>query len=523
MIEGIHPLAPPRRRALTARAALAALLAVAAACGGGSDRPRRPQGSAVWVDPAIASLTPEGRRTLDRAGLEEVFLEAATVSWPGGGAEVAEVPSAFAGAVPRGTPVTLVIGGEGAPVGADPERAAGDLDAALRDLRHRAEGAGLFPVGVHFDLGPAGDPAAFAAVLRSLRALRGKLGGDLLLSASVPTDRLGSDGIRSLAGTVDYVVAFLYGQAPGVRDDPAAWDPQAAAAQVTELEDLGTDYVVGIHVVGRADHLGAADDLRTTTTEAALKPLAMNPSLRLSIDDAFAGVGRLVTTFQAQGASRAAGWQVAPGDRIRVVRTAPALLRDFMAQVEATEHRHHSGYLFHRLAGLREELSLAPAELAAALAGASPRPELHWKAVVRSRRGDSVVLTVELENRSPQRTDLAATDGNYLELQTRGGFFESVDPGAFSRYTLWRGDQEARPGTATAWREPDRVRLYTPMVAGRERIGGAVLTLRVQGGPPTLFATGRFFLPDGSELEIPTSGGAIEATLTGPTGAAQGE
>lgn len=511
MSERRPPTRPRRRGGRSAPVVLATLLVLAAGCTTGVDRPRRPRGSAVWVDPQSAPLTVEGRRTLARAGVEEVFLEAATLSWEGGEARLAESEAAFADAVPQGTPVTLVVRGEAPPEGADPGAAAGELLTDLQDLRYRAEQAGLLPVGVHFDLDPGGSAERLADLLRGVRQ---SFAEDLLLSTSIPSDRLGDDAIRKLAGTVDFIVAFLYGQAPGAHDDSSAWDPQVVAAHAAELEEIGADYVVGLHVVGRADHLDAAGELQTTTTRAALKPLASDPSLRLSIDDPFAGVGRLVHTFQAQGTSRAAGWRIAPGERIRVVQTAPGLLRDVMARIEATEPQHHTGYVFHRVAGPEEELSLVPAELAAALGGVSPVPDLHWKVVVESEQEDSVVLGIELENRSRQRTDLAATDGNYLEIRTESGYFDRVVPGGFSRYTLRSGDQEARPGTA--WRRPDGVRLHTPMVAGGERIGGAVVSLHPQGGEPSVFLSGRFFLPDGSELEIPSEGGPVTATMTGP-------
>lgn len=492
--------------------ALAALLVAVTACDGDAERVRRPRGSAVWVDPESAPLTAEGQRVLRSAGVEEVFLEVAEIAWTDGGARLDDVPSALNGAVPTGTPVTLVVQGASPPPDTDPQAAAEELAGSLRDLRYRASQASLLPVGIHLgvDASPASETAA-----ELLRALRPALGDDLLLSTSVEPERVGEGEIQSLASAVDYVVAFLYGQAPGTPDEPTAWDPYTAAGWIPALEDLGVDYLVGLHVLGHADHLGPAGERRTTTTHASLRSLADDPTLRLSIDDALhSGVGRLVHTFQAQGASRAAGWRVAPGDRIRVVRTAPALLRDLVERVEATDPRRHTGYLFHRVAAPEEDLSFGPAEVAACLGAVSPVPRLGWKLVVESSQDDFAVIQVELLNRSRQRTDLAATDGNYLEVRVQGGYFERVDPGAFSRYTLWRGDQEARPGTG--WREPDGVRLYTRVVGAEERIGGAVLDLRTRGGEPSVSVSGRFFLPDGTELELPREGGPLESSMEGP-------
>lgn len=496
-----------------ARVALAALLVAATACGGEADRPRRPRGSAVWVDPERAPLMAEGRRVLREAGVDEVFLEVGEIEWGGEGARLEEAASALNGAVPPGTPVTLVVRGASPPADVDPDAAAQSLARSLRDLRYRTTGAELLPVGVHVDVDASSVPDRSAELLR---ALRGSLGDDLLLSTSVAPELVGEGSIQDLASSVDYVVAFLYGQSPGAPDEPTAWDPAIAAGRIPALEELGVDYLVGLHVLGYAEHLGPAGEERATTTHASLRSLADDPMLRLSLGDALqAGVGRLVHTFQAQGTSRSGGWRIAPGERIRVIRTAPALLRDLVERVEAAEPRRNTGYLFHRMAAPDEDLSLGPAEVAACLGAVSAVPHLQWRLVVQSLRNDSAAIQVELLNRSRQRTDLAATDGNYLEVRAQGGYFERVDPGAFSRYTLWRGDQEARPGMG--WREPDGVRLYTRLVDAGERIGGAVLDLRTRGEEvPAVSVSGRFFLPDGTELDLPPEGGPLEPSMVGP-------
>lgn len=504
--EGSPRRSPTPRRRCAAAPVLLALLAtaIALACGGRDDARRgRSPGSAVWVDPRQAALGTEGRRILAGAGIEEVFLEAGTLAWDGPRPRVEEVPEAFEGAVPEGSPVTLVVRSAGpAAEGVEAEVAGRRLAEAFRDLRLRAEAGGLLPLGYHLEL-PGGAPAA---VLRHLRAASGP---DLLISSGLPRGRLEAPGIRELAAEVDFVVAFLYGQHPDERDDPAAWDPQRMEADLTALESMETDYLVGLVVVGAVHRLGAAGDTLEARTRAELKDLAREPALRLSIADPFAGVGRAVHSFQAQRPVRAAGWDLAPGETVRVVRTAPSLVQGLVERLRARDLRHRLGQLFYRVAAPEETLSLAPEELAAATGTSPPVPELLPRLVVESFDEASVIaiVQVELRNRSRQSTDLAATDGNYLRVRAEGGYFGRVEPGDFSRYSLWRGGREVRPGLG--WREPDEVRLYTPMVLGGERIGGARLELRGRRPRPTVTVGGRFFLPDGRELILQTTGGPV--------------
>lgn len=485
---------------------LACAAAVAAGCGGGDGTGSpRPAGSAAWVDPRAAALEPAGRRALAEAGVEEVFLEAASLAWDGPEPVVEEVPGAFAGAVAAGTPVTLAVREAAAPgEDLDAGEAGRRLAELLRGLRLRGEAAGLLPVGYHLELAPASPPDL-------VRALRAAAGPGLHVSAGLPRAALrspeGLEYARDLAGAADFVVAFLYGQLPDAADDPSAWDPERLAADLAVLETLERDYLVGLVVVGALHRLSAGGVAGEATTRAQLKALALEPALRLSIADPFAGVGRAVHTFQAQRPVRTAGWQLAPGESVRVVRTAPSLVQGVLERLRAADLPHRLGQLYYRVAGPEEELSLGPEELAAATGASPPVPDLVPRLVVKSLVDGFVTLQVELRNRSRQSTDLAATDGNFVQIRAREGYFQRVEAGEFSRYSLWRGGREVRPGLG--WREPDEVRLYTPMVRGGERIGGAVLELRSRGARPAVSVAGRFFLPDGRELELPEVGGPL--------------
>lgn len=491
--------------------ALVLVALVAAGCGGsgGAGDSGRPEGSAVWVDPRVAILDSDQARVLGAAGLEEAFLEAADLAWDGDRPRLDEVPGAL-DAVPRGTPVTLVLRGSagggsgGADREADPRASGRELADALRTLRLRAEGEGLLPVGFHLEI-EAVSPELVSAIRRE---------AGLPVSVGIARERLRDPDTARLARSTDAVVVFLYGQQLGAPDDPAAWDPERLREDLQAMDALEVPYLVGLHVAGWGHHLDPAGQRRATTTRAGLKTLAENPLLRLAIDDPFAGVGRLVHTFQAQGATEAAGWQLAPGESVRVVRTAPALVQDVLRRVDEFRTRHHLGAVFHRAATPDERLCLDGHALAAALSPEPARPDLHASVVVHSHSANSVVFEVELENRSRQSTDLAASHGNYLRLEAREGYFGRVEPGEFSRYRLWRNGREARPGLE--WREPDEVRFYTPMVRGGERIGRARATLhRPPGSDPPAWVSGKFFSPDGRELELPRLGGPVSRLIEG--------
>lgn len=504
---------------------LALLLVSSAACGGdGAARPARPDGSAVWVVPERAALDGESSRLLAAAGVEEIFLDAAAVEWRGGEPAVAGAVGAFE-AVPAGTPVTLVARGAApAPGGGFDLAAAGHaLGEALRELAIAAEESGLLPLGVHLE--PVdGEPLLPPELLRATRAA---IGRELLLSTSIPRHALGSDAAAEAAEEVDFVVSFLHGHPSDAPDDPEAWDPERARDDLEALGAIGSDYMVGFHAVGSARRLDAAGEsvAGAVSTRTDLKALALDPALRLDIDP-FTGDGRLLYTFQAQAPTRigsgGAGGRLAPGESMRVSRSAPAFVRLVLDELTSRARDgsdRYTGALFHRAAAGDELLAFDASEMAASLGAGPAAPELAWRVVVKSRQSDFVSMDIELVNRGRQSTDLAATEGNYLEVKAQDGHFVAVEPGDFSRYSLWSGDQEARPGTG--WREPDGVRLSTPMIQGGERLDGATLTLRGGGSRPRISVGGRFILTGGDVLELPVVEGALESSLGGPAAAAR--
>ncbi len=456
-----------RRGSLPARAPLGLLalaLTLSAACGGaGRDRPRRPTGSAIWVAPEAARLAPEDSRTLAAAGIEEAFLEAGRVRWEGPMPRVEPPAPETFGALPPGSPVTLVLRGDAPPAdGAEPEAAAARLAESFRQLSAQAEAARLLPLGLHLDLAATAGPG-LAAYARLLSELRPALGRRTRVSASLHRAWLGAPEARDLARAVDFLTAEVYGQEPGAADLPEAWDPEAVVAAVHRLEGFDRDYLVEAVALGSASHLSATAEARETTTRARLKPLATDPALRLSTGDAFAGVGRVVHTFQAQRVAQEVGWQLAPGEAIRVVQTAPGVLHEVVERVREAASSHYLGVLFYRLAAPDEALSLAPSELAAVLGEAPPAPDLSGHLVVKSRQSDRVILGFELEELEP-------TEHRH------------------------RGDRRELPATARGGRvfRPRRARRVLPLLPLARRSGSAGRSRVARAGRgPALHPDGR--------------------------------
>jgi len=504
------------------------------ACGPGhGDRPRRPDGSAVWVDARMGGLTPSSARALRSAGVEEAFVamgEITRANTPGAELTLTPWSDDLTEAAPAHTPVTLTVVGAWPPASGtedfDPSGAAESLAGGLIGLRADAEDAQLLPVGIHLHLDEAqgtasgGDENGAGTLRLDLLAdlverLRDRLPSDLFLSISLARSWIGAPGWEDLAQAADFVVPFLYGQAPGAPDRSEAWDPDQVTGAVAPLEALGVDYLVGARSIGTASRLGSSGEVLDVTTRASLPAMAANPDLRRALGDAFGGVGRLVYSFQAQRRTRVAGWDLAPGESVRIVGTAPSLLWNLRQRLETASDGHLLGLLVQRLPGPGEELSPPAEALAAVFDESAPEPALQAHLVVQSRSSPTVVLGVTVENQSSLSTDLALADGNYLSIEAGGAYVERVEPGRFSRYTLWRDGREVRPGVG--WREPDEVRLYTPMLVGGATVGGARVTLRERPGQSTVFVSGRFYLPDGRELQIEKQGGELSA-IPGPTG-----
>lgn len=517
----------PAVRACTALL-LAALLA---RCGAedGADR-RRPAGSALWADPRVATVPPEAVRKLGAAGIDELFVAAAGLDAADGELTLEPWPDELSGAAPPRTPVTLaVVGTWPPPVEVEPAQASSALAPALTALRRTAEDAGLLPVGIHLHWtpGPGGPPAAgpggtearLQRLAELVGSLRGALADDLFLSVSLDRSWLEAPGVETLVRRADFVVPFLYGQPPGAPDSPAAWDPERTLEDLARVEALGRDYLLGLRTVGSASRLDASGEVVEATTRVSLGAVAENRALRRALGDAFGGVGRLAYVFQAQRRTRVDGWRLAPGEAIRIVRTSPGLLFDLRARCLEAASERMLGVLFHRLPAPREEgLTPGVAAVAAVLGDSPPAPDLRPRVVISSRGRDTAVLEVGLENRSSLSTDLALGDGNYLSVRTEGAIVGEVDPGQFARYSLWREGREVRPGIG--WREPDEVRLYTPMVGGEERITGARVELRLRSGESSAFLSGRFYLTDGRELEVERVGGGLE-DIAGPATAVE--
>lgn len=529
----------PRSIGLRRAGAVLAALLLASACGGTDGaRRERPPGAAIWVDPAVAALDSGTARTLRAGGVEEVFLVAADLDGGGGEPRLAHRRGALRDGVPTATSVTLVVNVPWPlPAAWEAVGVGESLGRAAEALRSAADAAGLLPVGIHLHLtaaetspGTGSEPGSAAnggtaapaaplpiatdALAELLEGLRRTLPPDLLLSAGLPHPWLAADGWGAVARRVDFLVPWLYGAPPGGGAGPEAWDPERVVADARRLAEAGTELLVGLRVVGGVERLDRSGGVSEVTTRAELAPIARDRALRPATanDDSLAGVGRLVYTFQAQRRTRVAGWTLAPGERVRVVRTAPSILHDLRRRLSDATGERLGGVLFHRLPASAEGLTPAPASLSASLASETPTPRLDGTVVVESKNSRTAILGAALENLSPFGTDLGFSEGNYLAIRTDGAIIGRVEPGEFSRYSLWREGREVQPGLG--WREPDEVRLHTPVVTGGARIGGARVELVAERGrrasEPTVELTGRFYLADGRELELAPQRGKLD-------------
>jgi hypothetical protein len=507
----------PRRRLSTALAAgLAGALALAAllaACSAGRERLDKPKRSALWVGPVQAVSFPDLSR-LEQVGIGELFVEAAHLSWQGTDPHLETVPMQ---SLPRRTGVTLVVSGGWPHQELDPEKVAAALAADLAALRPQAEGLGLVPLGFHLDVAAGGSLASYAAVLA---ALQNQLDSGLFLSATVERAWVGDPDLQALADAVDFLVAFVYGQRPGEREDNGAWDLDKVEANLRSIDLLGRDYLVGVVTLGRVVQLGPGDEPLAETTRLSLGELVHHPALELTYGSVLEGVDRQSYRFRVRGASRVGEWKVAGGQSVRMSALASAHIEEFERRVGALPLDHHLGELYYRLAAPEERMSLSLANLidALALQVATAMPQ----ALVERRGGSAArpVYRVTVENASDEPTDVILLGSNYVELRTAGGVFGQVDPGDFGRWELLRPDRGGK--LVRGFRDATILRLYVSYLEGRQRVVSGAIEVVGQGGEPTVTAGGEFVLPGGRTVAVEeVKPPAPEKEAAAPTGKPQ--
>ena len=157
------------------------------------------------------------------------------------------------------------------------------------------------------------------------------------------------------------------------------------------------------------------------------------------------------------------------------------------------------GFAFSRVPGEGDRLSLGAASYAAALADSAATPEVHVDFEVEGRRGRSTQVTLVVENRNSESTELSFVPGNYVDFECKRYLFSTnVELGSYYRFELY---QSRRDGTIQRARKPgDALRLYIPILEGRRRFETDAVS--VLGGTPRFEVTGRFQLTDGRIHEI---------------------
>lgn len=459
-----------------------------AACSPGRERLEKPPRSMLWV-PAGLQVAFADLARLEEVGVAELFVEAARLSWEGGAPRL-EPLELFE--LPRRTGVTLVVRGGWTAGEMELEPAVRSLAQALAALRPRAENRGLVPLGFHLDLEAGGDLEGYGALLA---ALQEHLDSPLYLSATVERAWIGRPGLEAVAGAVDFLVPFIYGQRPGEEEATEAWDLRRVEDNLRRLEELDRDYMVGVITLGRLVHLGPRDGQLDDTTRAALGSLVRHPGLELSHGFMLEGGDRQIYRFQPRGTVRVGEWTVAKGESVRVSTLSSHHLEELQRHLGSLELEHRLGNLYYRLPEPEEGLSLTFENL---LNGLSPQvstatPQARLVPEGRDR------YRVVVENASPEPTDVALLGSNYVELRVEEGSFGQVEPGDFVRWELLRPDRGGE--LVRTFRGATVLRLYLPYLGPLQRAESGLI--QVAGGREDgITAGGEFMVPGGRTVEV---------------------
>lgn len=476
------------------------------ACGGrGTSGRQRTPGGALWVPAGSGAIAAEDLLQLREAGVQELFLESGRLA---GTPEAPRVERVAWPDLPTGATISVVLRGAAPTPGTDFGLAAQALVAELEALRRDADGRRWLTVGLHLELTSSGEPDADAALGEFLEEVRDRLDPAQFLSLGLETTDIARESVLAAATPVDFVVAWLYGQSLDSRDEARAWDPERVLADLDRLEKAELDHLLGLRTVPRFEVLGGDRRSRDTRSRGSLRAFVDRPELVRQAEDVFSGAGRVVYTFRARRPAEAAGLTAKAGEDFRVVRTTPGVVQDLLNRVSARNPRGYLGPVVDRLAREGESLALSLDDVVTAFGNGPVAPKLTPRVVVKSRRSDTWVLEVVLENEGRRDTDLAATDWNFLQVRVAGAYIGRVVPGSFSRYRLWLKEQEVRAGVG-AWREPDEVRLYTPLVEGGDMLR-AEIEVRTRSSAPTLTLGGSFVLPEGRILELTPWSGSLQ-------------
>jgi hypothetical protein len=483
-----------RASVLVATIALAAL--GGGACGRGGKHGRAAD-SAVWIDGAAVPLSVSDVARFEAGGIAEVFVDAARVEWRASQPQLTPRPLPK---TPRRVRATLVVRGAWPTGIGDAEAAAKALATSLGAVARNAEEAGLAVSGWHLDF--VGLPGKDGGELA--QELRDALEPNLLLSATLPTDALASEGLDDVIGATDFVVSFLYGNREGEAEDPATGDFKQIEQAARKLEELEEPFLVGVVVRGAANVLRNGQDAGEIPG-ATLEALAWNRKLRIRHGFSLEGIDRQVYAFTVDSPTRIADTRVYPGDNVRVVCTSTAHMQEMRRLIASWKLEHHLGQLYYRLPHVGDGLTLTADSLARI---GAEEPALPDPRIIVTKLGESpgrVIVKLTLHNASSEASDLAQVDSNLVELWAVGGAFGDVRPGGFYRYDVYVAGSDGK--LVRTIRYPTVLRLFAPLLpAGGTIETGPIEVRTVRSGLADLQVRATFMSPYGGSAEIkPTS------------------
>lgn len=457
---------------------------LAGGCWNGLGGPTRPPASALWLaaDTVLPAAGTLGR--LRALGVGEIFLEAGHIDTSG------RLVRHAVAELPPGTAVTLVVTGGQRHVDT---ALAGRVDGDLRQLRFEAEGRGLVPIGLHFDLPAIIDLEAYAGFLDAVSDAGDR---SLFLSCSLPRLWLERGGVGDVVDAVDAVVAFLYGQRPGEAEAPLAWDFVAVERGLERLEALGGRYFLGVSTLGLAYPLAGDGD---AVTAARLRDFLWGGRFNLEPGFSLEGVNRMVYSVVANQDTSIGAWQLKRRDRVRIVRLAAAHIEEIQRLRGAWQLPGLLGVVYYRVPREGEKLSISTETLAAALEPTPATPRLSLEASLRRATGGGFIFRFGVSNHGPGTTELSVLENNILQVTVERGNVGRVEVGDFERFGLFHRD---RAGILQpTFRDADTVQLHLPIL--EEGAVARTGDVEIRGaGEPALRVDAWFILPDGRTLAL---------------------
>jgi hypothetical protein len=282
--------------------------------------------------------------------------------------------------------------------------------------------------------------------------------------------------------------------------DPGSWDLQVTERDLKRLEDAGEPYLVGVVTLGSATRVGRDGRVTDLPSGVALYPLLTHPSLELVPGFSLQGIDRQVLELRARAAARVGGLDLAPGERLRFVRTPTPVLEELQRLLGTWELPHRLGDLYYRLPDEGDRLSLTASSLAAAREPGAAEPSLAVEVDSLGAANGRFRFRVRLRADNDEPTDVATLDHNFVWVHVPDGVISDTETGDFYRAEVDRKDEGSR---VAAVRRPDVVRLFAPMVEGRAELLSGPITVRHEGRTMRISVAADFVLSDGRVLSVP--------------------